>query len=110
MVSRASSVYSGSLGEVSALVESRPGSRAATPRRDEHIPIMERTRASYRLGTTDKRAPRLNERPGARTWARRSKAMERLVKGNVQRPVSVGGAEGGKWSLRGQFVGDEAFL
>jgi hypothetical protein len=120
MVSRASSVYSGSLGEVSALAESRPSSIAGTPRREEaakmpeHIPIMERTRASYRLGATDKRPAhrRLNERLGA--WAKRStkaKDRGRLVMGNAQRPVSVDGAERRTGSLRGVFVkGDEAFI
>jgi hypothetical protein len=122
MVSRASSVYSGSLGEVSALTESRPSSTAGTPWREaaptipEHIPIMERTRASYRLGATDKRPthPRLNDWLGPKAWAKRStKTRDRglLVRGNAQQPVSMDRAGGGNGSLRGEFVkGDEAFI
>ena len=115
MVSRASSVYSGSLGDVSAPAESP--STAGTPRREEaaKIPIMERTRESYRLSATDKSPAhlRLNERLGAGAWAKRStKAKDRgLVMGNAQRPISVDGAERGNGSLRAVFLkGDEAFI
>src|SRR5258708_20845225 len=110
----ASSVYSGSLGEVSALAESRPGS--VSPKREkargipEHVPIMERTRASYRRGAADERPAaqlRLNERLAGKGWAKssaRTSDRGRLVRGSVQRPVSVDRPKGEKGSLRGEFV------
>jgi hypothetical protein len=117
----ASSVYSGSLGEVSALAESRPGS--VSPKRDKargipaQVPIMERTRASYRRGAADERPAAqlsLNETLAGKGWAKwsgRASDRRRLVRGSVQRPVSVDRANGGKGSLRGEFVkGDEAFI
>jgi hypothetical protein len=124
---RTSSIYSrnfdgSSIHGSEALMSSRSQSRSPTKsvnsKPSEPTPIMERTRAAYRLTDRERlplKALGVNKRVGSkranlqRKW--KEKDIGRLVvKSKAQRPVSVDGRVG-IGSLKGQTIqGNEAFL